>query len=63
MKLKQGYGRLIRTRNDKGIVLILDSRIVRKGYGAAMLRALPESFHPETYTEGICSKIENFLFS
>lgn len=41
LKLRQGVGRLIRTRKDKGLVAILDSRIRTKGYGALFLRSLP----------------------
>jgi ATP-dependent DNA helicase DinG len=41
MSLKQGFGRLIRTQRDSGIVSILDRRIVRKGYGRALLASLP----------------------
>ncbi|MDX9934991.1 MAG: helicase C-terminal domain-containing protein, partial [Sphaerochaetaceae bacterium] len=63
MKLKQGFGRLLRNTLDSGVVLILDSRVVNKRYGTWMLQALPESYHPETTTSGICDKIENFLFS
>jgi len=37
--------------------------VVNKQYGKWMLQALPESYHPETATEGIASKIESFLFS
>ena len=62
MRLKQGYGRLMRHTTDKGIVLILDSRIVSKPYGAMMLRSLPESYHPETETRSLGEKIEGFLF-
>ena len=39
--LKQGFGRLIRTRRDRGIVAVLDRRIVRRGYGKTMLASLP----------------------
>jgi ATP-dependent DNA helicase DinG len=42
LKLRQGVGRLIRTRQDKGQVAILDSRVVRKPYGRAFLQALPK---------------------
>ncbi|MDQ7781193.1 MAG: helicase C-terminal domain-containing protein, partial [Planctomycetota bacterium] len=42
MKLRQGFGRLIRTRTDKGIVVILDSRILTKRYGRLFLDSLPE---------------------
>ncbi len=41
MTLKQGFGRLIRTQRDAGIVAILDKRVVRKGYGRALLAGLP----------------------
>jgi ATP-dependent DNA helicase DinG len=42
LKLRQGVGRLIRTRSDHGIVVILDNRIVTRPYGRAFLQALPE---------------------
>ena len=41
MRLKQGVGRLIRTRTDRGIVAILDPRMTTKGYGRAVLSCLP----------------------
>lgn len=41
LKLRQGVGRLIRNKNDHGIVAILDSRMVNKFYGKAFLQALP----------------------
>jgi ATP-dependent DNA helicase DinG len=42
LKLKQGFGRLIRTKTDTGLVVILDPRVLSKGYGRAFLEALPE---------------------
>ena len=39
--LKQGFGRLIRTRNDTGIVAILDRRLLTRNYGRTLLEALP----------------------
>ncbi len=41
IKLKQGFGRLIRSRTDRGIVVILDSRVTAKRYGKLFLEALP----------------------
>ena len=41
LKLRQGVGRLIRTRQDNGIVVILDPRVLTKFYGDAFLKALP----------------------
>ncbi|MCH8119595.1 MAG: DEAD/DEAH box helicase [Planctomycetes bacterium] len=42
IKFKQGFGRLIRSKIDTGIVVILDSRIVSKSYGAKFLTAIPK---------------------
>ena len=39
--LKQGFGRLIRTRQDAGIVALLDRRATKRGYGRALLESLP----------------------
>jgi ATP-dependent DNA helicase DinG len=39
--LKQGFGRLIRTGSDRGIVALLDPRVHRRGYGKKLLAALP----------------------
>jgi ATP-dependent DNA helicase DinG len=41
LKLKQGVGRLIRTTSDKGLITILDSRILTKQYGRAFIQSLP----------------------
>jgi len=41
MKFKQGFGRLIRTKSDKGIVVVLDPRILTRQYGKIFLQALP----------------------
>lgn len=41
IKLKQGFGRLIRSRSDRGAVVLLDSRVVRKRYGRVFLQSLP----------------------
>jgi ATP-dependent DNA helicase DinG len=41
LALKQGFGRLIRTRTDRGIVAVLDGRVARKTYGATLIASLP----------------------
>ncbi len=43
LKMRQGIGRLIRTEKDKGLVCILDNRILTKRYGQAFLKALPDA--------------------
>jgi ATP-dependent DNA helicase DinG len=42
LSLKQGFGRLIRTRADRGVLCILDNRIRRMQYGKIFLESLPE---------------------
>jgi ATP-dependent DNA helicase DinG len=42
IKLKQGFGRLIRSRSDRGIVVILDPRVLTKPYGRTFLNSLPD---------------------
>ena len=42
LKLKQGFGRLIRSKSDSGIVAILDPRVLSKPYGRTFLGSLPD---------------------
>ena len=42
LRLKQGFGRLIRSRTDRGILAILDSRLRTRGYGKLFLASLPD---------------------
>lgn len=41
LTLKQGFGRLIRRRSDRGVVALLDARVHRRGYGKRLLEGLP----------------------
>jgi ATP-dependent DNA helicase DinG len=51
LALKQGFGRLIRTRHDRGIVAVLDARITRRGYGRVFLASLPDARRCDTFDE------------
>jgi DNA polymerase-3 subunit epsilon/ATP-dependent DNA helicase DinG len=42
LRLRQGFGRLIRTRTDRGAVVLLDRRLGQRSYGEAFLRSLPD---------------------
>ena len=42
LQFKQGFGRLIRTTEDKGVVAILDNRIYTKSYGSRFINSIPE---------------------
>jgi ATP-dependent DNA helicase DinG len=41
LRFRQGFGRLIRTRSDRGIVVVFDRRILSKNYGRAFIESLP----------------------
>ena len=41
LRLKQGFGRLIRSRSDRGVVVLMDRRVVEKNYGRYFLESLP----------------------
>lgn len=41
LRFRQGFGRLIRSRDDYGVVIVLDKRILTKSYGKTILRSLP----------------------
>lgn len=41
LKFRQGAGRLIRTRSDRGVIVLLDRRVITKSYGRMFLEALP----------------------
>lgn len=45
LRLRQGFGRLIRTKTDRGAVIILDRRVTASRYGSAFLRSLPPARH------------------
>ena len=51
LTLKQGYGRLLRTRDDRGVVAVLDQRIVTRAYGRALIDSLPGPHHTTALTD------------
>jgi ATP-dependent DNA helicase DinG len=63
MRFRQGFGRLMRSQKDRGVVLILDSRIVRKYYGQAFLDSLPETARSVVSQHTLLLNIENFMFA
>ncbi|MCX7806118.1 MAG: hypothetical protein N3A38_13130, partial [Planctomycetota bacterium] len=51
LRLRQGFGRLIRSRTDRGVVIISDKRMLTRRYGGAFLRSLPTRHHTVTAPE------------
>ena len=62
IKLKQGFGRLMRRKDDTGVVIITDNRVIKKSYGQIFLSSLPETFKYFSESRNIESKVEDFLF-
>ncbi len=42
LRFRQGFGRLIRTKSDRGVVVVMDRRVLTKRYGEMFLRSLPD---------------------
>jgi ATP-dependent DNA helicase DinG len=61
LRFRQGFGRLIRTSSDKGILLILDRRIFTAKYGKEFIAAVPPVIWKESNLEDLDEKIKNWL--
>lgn len=61
IRFRQGFGRLIRTKSDRGVVIITDPRLVTKNYGASFRRSLPTSVHTVTQTDDLLARLRDFL--
>ena len=61
IRFRQGFGRLIRTKRDRGIVVVTDPRIATKGYGAVFRRSIPASVHTVTDLRELLARVGEFL--
>lgn len=61
LRFRQGFGRLIRTSSDRGVVVILDRRVVSKGYGSSFLEALPDCEVQYGSVEGLARAAQRWL--
>ena len=61
-KFKQGFGRLMRRSGDRGVVAVLDGRLIKKRYGELFLRSLPETGTSFSSLSGVLQDMESFLF-
>jgi len=60
LRLKQGFGRLIRTSTDRGVVVIADPRIATKRYGRGLLEALPPATRVIGRWVGLVEQVKGF---
>lgn len=61
IKFRQGFGRLIRTKSDRGVVIVTDSRIVTKSYGATFRKSIPATIHAISDSTELLSRVRDFL--
>ncbi|CAN5509802.1 ATP-dependent DNA helicase DinG [soil metagenome] len=61
IRFKQGFGRLIRSRTDRGAVIIADKRVVQMGYGRRFVRSLPELEVRKGMTRDLMGEMEKFF--
>jgi DNA polymerase-3 subunit epsilon/ATP-dependent DNA helicase DinG len=61
LRLKQGFGRLIRRHDDRGAVVILDNRVLERDYGRAFLEALPPAARYLGPAAGVGERIEEWV--
>jgi len=61
LKLRQGFGRLIRTKTDRGVAVILDQRILARRYGKAFIQSLPPVTVEPCSMRELPDKIERWL--
>jgi ATP-dependent DNA helicase DinG len=61
LKFKQGFGRLIRRKTDRGCVLIFDRRVIEKSYGAVFLSSLPKCRMVAASSEEVFAALREFF--
>jgi DNA polymerase-3 subunit epsilon/ATP-dependent DNA helicase DinG len=61
LRFRQGFGRLIRDREDRGVVAVLDSRIYQKSYGQRFVDALPRCTRVKADTATVAARAKEWL--
>lgn len=61
LKLRQGFGRLIRSRLDRGIFILADTRVLSRRYGWSFLQALPRGHEVVGGAEAVYRTVERFF--
>lgn len=62
LRLKQGLGRLIRSEKDKGVMIVLDNRLIQTSYGKQIVSSLPKGLPiEEVATKNMGEKLRHFL--
>jgi ATP-dependent DNA helicase DinG len=62
VRFRQGFGRLMRRKSDRGVVTVLDRRLLAKRYGKVFLDSLPETARVYAPLSDIAGRVERFLW-
>lgn len=63
VKFRQGFGRLIRTQQDRGMVVVTDCRLASKSYGARFKRSIPSTVHIAADESSLLERVQDFFDS
>lgn len=63
IRFRQGFGRLMRRKTDRGVVTVLDRRILAKKYGSLFISSLPETKQCFESFSDVLHRIERFLYN
>ncbi len=61
IRFRQGFGRLIRSKGDRGVVVVTDPRIVTKNYGAVFRKSIPASVHTVVSRDELLGRVAGFF--
>ena len=61
IKFRQGFGRLVRTKSDRGVVVVTDPRLVTKNYGATFRKSIPATVHTVTDPNDLLQRVSDFF--
>ena len=61
IKFRQGFGRLVRTKSDRGVVVVTDPRLVTKNYGATFRKSIPATVHTVTDPNDLLRRVADFF--
>ena len=61
LRFRQGFGRLIRSSSDRGVVVVLDSRVLTRAYGGAFLNSIPQCTTKEVSIGALGEEVRTWL--
>ena len=61
IRFRQGFGRLIRTKTDRGVVVVSDPRLVTKNYGSVFRKSIPATVRTVSDRGELLARVSDFL--